>query len=98
MIEDSEIRNVSIWRNPRIYLTTLISLLIGGGGGYLVSNYKFSNRLEESIKKLGLKYIGKIDYDDNVEGYILEGKSLLGLPEDSPAFLSVKKIIENMDQ
>ncbi|GAH78026.1 unnamed protein product, partial [marine sediment metagenome] len=38
---------------------------------------------------------GKIDYDDNVEGRILEGKSLLGLPEDSPAFLSVKKIIEN---
>jgi len=63
---------------------------------YLVSNYRFSNSLKESIKELGLKYLGKIDYDENVEGYILEGKSLLGLPEDSPAFLSVKKIIENM--
>jgi len=64
---------------------------------YVVSNYRFSNSLEGSIKELGLKHIGKIDYDDNVEGRILEGKSLLGLPEDSPAFLSVKKIIENMD-
>jgi len=63
---------------------------------YLVSNYRFSNSLKESIKELGLKYLGKIDYDENVEGYILEGKSLLGLPEDSSAFLSVKKIIENM--
>ncbi len=63
---------------------------------YLVSNYRFSNSLKESIKELGLKYLGKIDYDENVEGYILEGKSLLGLPEDFPAFLSVKKIIENM--
>ena len=64
---------------------------------YIVSNYRFSNSLEGSIKELGLKHIGKIDYDDNVEGRILEGKSLLDLPEDSPAFLSVKKIIENMD-
>ncbi len=64
---------------------------------YIVSNYKFSDSLEESIKELGLKYIGKIDYDKNVEKCILEGKSLLGLPEDSPAFLSVKKIIENWD-
>jgi len=64
---------------------------------YIVSNYRFSNSLEGSIKKLGLKNIGKIDYDENVEGYVLEGKSLLDLPEDSPAFLSVKKIIENMD-
>jgi len=63
---------------------------------HLVSNYRFSNSLKESIKELGLKYLGKIDYDENVEGYILEGKSLLGLPEDSSAFLSVKKIIENM--
>jgi CO dehydrogenase maturation factor len=65
---------------------------------YIVSNYKFSNSLEGSIKELGLKHIGKIDYDENVEGYILEGKSLLDLPEDSPAFISVKKIIENMNQ
>ena len=65
---------------------------------YIVSNYKFSDSLEESVKELGLKYIGKIDYDENVEGYILEGKSLLGLPEDSPAFLSVKKIVDNMNQ
>ncbi len=64
---------------------------------YIVSNYKFSDSLEESIKELGSKYIGKIDYDKNVEKCILEGKSLLGLPEDSPAFLSVKKIIENWD-
>lgn len=64
---------------------------------YVVSNYRFSNNLEGSIKELGLKHIGKVDYDENVEGCILEGKSLLGLPEDSPAFISVKKIIENMN-
>lgn len=63
---------------------------------YIVSNYRFSDNLERSVGKMGLEYLGGIDYDKNVAEYTLEGKSLLDLPEDSPAFLSVKKIIEKL--
>ena len=42
------------------------------------------------------KYLGKIDYDDNVESYIVEGKSLLELPLSSPAYVSIKKIMEKI--
>jgi hypothetical protein len=38
-------------------------------------------------------YLGKIDYDAKLEDYNLKGKSLQELPEDSPACLSVKKIL-----
>lgn len=66
---------------------------------YLVSNYRFPKDLEGSIgKRMGLKYLGRIDYDKNVEECTLQGKSLLDIPEDSPAFLSVKKIMEKVNQ
>jgi hypothetical protein len=37
--------------------------------------------------------LGKIAYDEKVEQSVLEGKSLLDVPPDSLAYLSVKKIM-----
>ena len=45
-------------------------------------------------KRTKLKYLGRIAYDENVEYYILNGKSLLELPASSPAYLSVKEIMK----
>jgi CO dehydrogenase maturation factor len=61
---------------------------------YLVSNYKFNRDLEELIQHVeGTSYLGRIDYDANVEEYNLLGKSLLDLPEDSPAYQSVVQML-----
>jgi CO dehydrogenase maturation factor len=66
---------------------------------YIVANYKFSQDMEEFIgKRTSLRYLGKINYDKNLEEYTFNGKSLLNLPEDSPAYVSVKKIMEKIDQ
>jgi hypothetical protein len=41
----------------------------------------------------GATYLGKIEFDNGVEEYNLHGKSLLELPSDSPASLSIKEIL-----
>jgi CO dehydrogenase maturation factor len=60
---------------------------------YLVGNYEFDNNDEQYLKRTGETYIGRVDYDANVKEYNLEGKSLLDLPPNSPASLSVQKIL-----
>ena len=61
---------------------------------YLVANYEFDEEGEKYLRNTGEIYLGKIDYDARVEQYNLEGKSLLDLPEDSPASLSAKRIFK----
>ena len=61
---------------------------------YVVGGYRFPERLGQKVnERTGLKYLGKIAFDDNVEEYILEGKSLLNLPDASPAYQSIKEIM-----
>jgi len=61
---------------------------------YLVANYRFNEKQEEYVQHIdGASYLGKIEYDANVEEYNLTGRSLLDLPQDSPAFLSIKRIL-----
>jgi len=58
---------------------------------YLVGNYNFDKDTEEYLKSTGNTYLGKIEYDADVQKYNLAGKSLLELPEDTPAASSVGK-------
>ena len=60
---------------------------------YLVANYEFDEETEEYLRNRGEVYLGKIEYDANLEENNLKGKSLLELPENSPALLSVKRIL-----
>jgi len=60
---------------------------------YLVANQEFDQEAERYLKNSGEIYLGKIEYDTNVEDYNLKGKSLLGLPPDSPALVSIKEIL-----
>lgn len=60
---------------------------------YLVANHEFDEEAEEHLRKTGEIYLGKVDYDAELEEYNLKGKSLLELPEDSPALVSVRKIL-----
>jgi CO dehydrogenase maturation factor len=64
---------------------------------YLIANHKFKQVAEEYIKGMDGKYLGKIEYDSCLEEYSWNGKSLLELPESSPAFSSVKKILDKSE-
>jgi len=62
---------------------------------YAVGGFRFPEGLESRAEKsLKHEFLGRIAYDEAVEKYVLAGKSLLELPSDSPAYVSVKKIIE----
>ncbi|MEM3626632.1 MAG: AAA family ATPase [Candidatus Bathyarchaeia archaeon] len=63
---------------------------------YVVGGFRFPEHLGvQAERALGLKYLGKVSFDERVEEYVLEGKSLLELPSNSKAHASVKKIMEN---
>ena len=62
---------------------------------YLVGGYRFPANLgSKAENELKFKYLGKIFADEQLDDYVLTGKSLLDLPSDSPAYLSVKKILK----
>jgi CO dehydrogenase maturation factor len=62
---------------------------------YVVGGFRFPASLaEEARKTLRFEFLGKIAHDENVEEHVLAGKSLLDLPSDSPAYASVRMILE----
>ena len=61
---------------------------------YLIGGYRFSENLEKGARDTGLKYLGRIACDEKVEDAILRGESLLDLPSDSPAYISVEGIMQ----
>jgi CO dehydrogenase maturation factor len=61
---------------------------------YLIGGYRFSESLEKRARDTGLKYLGRIACDEKVEDAILRGESLLDLPSDSPAYISVEEIMQ----
>jgi len=64
---------------------------------YAVANYRFPDeRLESIEKETGLKFAGKLRYDEDIENYSLSGKSIFELIEDSPAFNSIKEIMKKV--
>lgn len=64
---------------------------------YLVGNM-FPPTAYESLQKeaeaLGIELIGVIPTDSNVADFNLAGKSLLALPDNSPAVMAVQRIME----
>ncbi len=61
---------------------------------YLVGGYRFPAELgSKAEEELKFKYIGKIVADETVDEYVLDGKSLLEVPSDNAAYLSVKAIM-----
>lgn len=62
---------------------------------YLIGGREFPEELGKRVEEeTGFKYLGKIAFDKSVKEYVLEGRSLLTLPSDSSAYLSVRKIME----
>ncbi|HLN45210.1 MAG TPA: AAA family ATPase [Candidatus Sulfotelmatobacter sp.] len=61
---------------------------------YLVGGYRFPAELGMHAQaQLKFKYLGKIVADEQLDEFVLEGESLLSLPSDNQAYLSVKAIM-----
>jgi len=61
---------------------------------YLVGNCRFTGDMEARLGELdGATYLGRIEPDDEVARFDWEGRSLLDLPDDSPAVRSVGAIL-----
>jgi CO dehydrogenase maturation factor len=64
---------------------------------YLVGGYRFPAELgKQAEADLKYKYLGKIEADDQLDEFVLNGKSLLDLPKDNKAYLSVQKILKTL--
>ena len=64
---------------------------------YMVGNHEFQQETEDYLRKVTKHYIGKMQYDAKLRNYNLNGKSLLELPDDSLACLSVKRILKDTE-
>jgi CO dehydrogenase maturation factor len=64
---------------------------------YLVGGYRFPTELgKQAEDELKYKYLGKIEADDQLDEFVLNGKSLLELPNNNKAYLSVQKILKTL--
>ncbi len=62
---------------------------------YLIGGYRFPAELgKQAEADLKFKFLGKIAEDEQLDEFVLNGKSLLDLPSDSEAYLSVKAIMK----
>ena len=65
---------------------------------YLVGGYRFPAELSKQAEdELKFKFLGKISPDEKLDDFVLNGKSLLDLPDDNKAYLSVKKILKSIN-
>ena len=64
---------------------------------YLIGGYRFPAELGiRAETTLNFKYLGKIAADATLDEYVLEGRSLLELPADNIAYVSVKEILKRI--
>jgi CO dehydrogenase maturation factor len=64
---------------------------------YIIGGYRFPNELgKQAEEELKFKYLGKIEADEQLDEYVLNGDSLLNLPNDNKAYLSVQRILKTL--
>ncbi|HIJ09060.1 TPA: AAA family ATPase [Candidatus Bathyarchaeota archaeon] len=67
------------------------------GNFYLIGGYRFPAKLGATAEsELKFKYLGKISADEELDEYVLMGKSLLDLPSSNAAYASVKEILRTV--
>lgn len=59
----------------------------------LVGNYEFDDEAERLVRERGETFLGRMEYDAALKHANLTGRSLLDLPEDSPACVSMRRIL-----
>jgi CO dehydrogenase maturation factor len=83
-------------RNARRLAEIADAIGVSFGNLYLVGNYRFTRPAEKRVQDVdGATYLGRVEPDPDVQQFDWEGRSLEELPEDSPASLSVRKLLED---
>jgi len=63
----------------------------------IVGNFSASmDKLMDLAAKINAEVLGVLPYDENVVKFAREGRSLLELPSDSPAYVTVKRIAKSI--
>ena len=71
------------------------SIDISVGNLFAVANHEFDDEMEKRLGALdGVDYLGRLGYDDGVLDCDWRGDSLWTLPEGSPAYASVRSVLE----
>jgi len=66
---------------------------------YVVANRtspEMLDKIKEAAESLGFKYLGAIPQDEYFAEVAYEGKTVFDLPDDSPAVLAVKKMVDEL--
>jgi CO dehydrogenase maturation factor len=64
---------------------------------YILGGYRFPPELgKQAEADLKFKYLGKIEADEGLDEAVLNGESILDLPNDNKAYLSVKNILKTL--
>lgn len=63
---------------------------------YLVGGYRFPESLEEEAEKQPFPFLGRVESDEKITEYNIEGRSLFDLPSSSPAYQSIRRILEKI--
>jgi CO dehydrogenase maturation factor len=61
---------------------------------YLVGGNTFTQEFQNDTQKQPFKYLGRIEFDEEVRNFNIRGQSLLELPSTSPSYISIKRILE----
>ncbi|MDR2203574.1 MAG: AAA family ATPase [Nitrososphaerota archaeon] len=65
---------------------------------YIIGGYRFPDELgKQAENALKFKYLGKIATDPQLDDCVLNGESLINLPNDNPAYISVKKMLQSLN-
>jgi CO dehydrogenase maturation factor len=65
---------------------------------YIIGGYRFPDELGKQAEvALKFPYLGKIAQDSQLDDFVLNGQSLIDLPNDNKAYLSVKKLIKSLN-
>jgi CO dehydrogenase maturation factor len=65
---------------------------------YVIGGYRFPDELgKQAEAALKFPYLGKIVQDSQLDDYVLNGQSLIDLPNDNKAYLSVKKVLKTLN-
>ncbi|MCD6415470.1 MAG: AAA family ATPase [Planctomycetes bacterium] len=81
-------------RNARRLVEIAQAIGVQFGNLYLVGNYRFTAEAEQRARAFdGATYLGSVRGDEQVQSFDWDGRSLLDLPEDSPALQDVGAIL-----
>ncbi len=93
IVDSSKKAQENLKRSYRILNETKVSFR----DFFVIANYRFSDSQLDSIDRKEFNFLGRLDYDENVERFNKDGLSLFKLDEESSAVCSLRRILERIN-